>query len=136
MTSAAKTGLGHFDHGLASAVLDVGGMDPGLVIVLVLFVPLLLLAFTSRTQWSLLPGILVFAGACLTFGLIEPVHDDIGGMGALANGVLTLAAIGLSIYGVILLAVGAKLYRKPNRPQPSSLPVATAITGVTRHPRC
>jgi hypothetical protein len=107
-------------------------MDPGLVIVLVLFVPLLLLAFTSRTQWSLLPGILVIVGACVTFGLIEPVHDDIGGMGALANGVLTLAAIGLSIYGVILLAVGAKLYRKPERRQPTTLPAATVVAGVDR----
>jgi hypothetical protein len=131
-TFAAKPGPGHFDHGLASAVLDVGGMDPGLVIVLVLFVPLLLLAFTSRTQWSLLPGILVIVGACVTFGLIEPVHDDIGGMGALANGVLTLAAIGLSIYGVILLAVGAKLYRKPERRQPTTLPAATVVAGVDR----
>jgi hypothetical protein len=107
-------------------------MDPGLLIVLVIFVPLILLAFTARTRFALIPGVLVIIGACATFGMIEPVHDNIGGIGALANGVMAVAAIGLSIYGLILLAIGGRLYRKPERRQVSPLPVATAVAGVDK----
>jgi hypothetical protein len=68
------------------------------------------------------------------FGMIEPVDAHAMPIDALGNGLLTLGAIGLSVYGVILLAVGAKLYRKaqpqPERQPPITLPVARAIVGV------
>lgn len=105
-------------------------MDPGLLIVLVIFVPLVLLAFTARTRFALIPGVLVIIGACVTFGMIQPVHDDVGGIGALANGVLAVASVGLAIYGLILLALGGRLYRKRERRHESPLPVATAVAGV------
>lgn len=108
-------------------------MDPGLVIVLFVFGPLLMLAFVARTRFSWLPGILVIAAAVVLFGMIDDdLHGDVGGIGAFANGVLTLAASGLSIYGVILLCVGASMYRKAERRQPSTLPVATAVAGVNK----
>lgn len=105
-------------------------MDPGLVIVLVIFVPLVLLAFVARTPISWLPGALVIGAACVMFGLIEPADAHAIPIAALANGLLTLGAIGLSVYGAILLAVGAKLYRKPERQPPITLPVARAVASV------
>jgi hypothetical protein len=99
-----------------------------------ILVPLLLLLFVARTPLSWLPGALVIAAACVMFGMIEPVDAHAMPIDALGNGLLTLGAIGLSVYGVILLAVGAKLYRKaqpqPERQPPITLPVARAIVGV------
>lgn len=104
---------------------------------LVIFGPLLLLAFVAWTRFSWLPGVLVIVGAMVMFSMIDTdLHGDVGGISAFANGVLTLEAIGLFVYGVILLVVGALLYRKRERNQPSPrsqsspLPVATVVAGV------
>ena len=107
--------------GLAFGLLQEAGMDPGLVFALVIFGPLLLLAFMARTRFSWVPGVVLIIGACVVFEMIDTdLHGDIGGMGA----------IGLFVYGVILLVVGALLYRKPARSQPAPLPVATVVAGA------
>ncbi len=107
-------------------------MDPGLVIVLVLFVPLAFLVVLRRTRFAWLPGVLLIAGAFVLFAMIEPVHDDVGGIGALGNGVMALAAIGGGTYGLVLLAIGASLSGKRRRPQMVTLPVATVVAGVSK----
>ena len=107
-------------------------MDPGVVLALVLLVPLLLLAFTARTRFSWLSGTLVLVAACAIFATIKPVHGDVGGIGALGNGLATIAAVGLSIFGLVLFVVGCLLGPKRERRQPSTLPVATAVAGVDK----
>ncbi len=130
-TSAAKAKALPFRSWLASAVLEVRTMDPGLFVVLVGFGPLVMLAFLVRTRFAWVPGTLLMVGACVTFGMIQPVHDDIGGMGAFANGVLTLIALGVFFYGLLLLITGCVLSPKSERRQSTTLPVATVVSGVS-----
>ena len=106
-------------------------MVPALFVVVVGFGPLVMLALLVRTRFAWVPGTLLMVGACVTFGVIPPVHDDIGGMGALANGVLTLVALGTFFYGLLLLVTGCVLSPKSERRQASPLPVATVVSGVS-----
>lgn len=101
-------------------------------VLIVVFFLLVLVRVLRGTRFAWLPGVLVIAGAVAVFGMMEPVEDDMVGMGALANGMLTLASLGLGIFGVILLCVGANKSGKRS-PQEPTLPVATAIaTGDER----
>lgn len=77
---------------------------PALVLVAMI---LPVIAIMLRRTWAWwLPGALLVVGMFITFGLIEPPEDDIGGIGALANGVLVLAALGLGALSLISFALG------------------------------
>lgn len=67
------------------------------------------------------------------FGMMGDVHGDVVGMQAMANGVLSLAAIGLGILGVILLCVGVSKSGKRSAQKPT-LSVATVIAGGDERP--
>ena len=71
-------------------------------------IALFVLAFAlGRTRGWWVPGVLVMVAAAVLFAAIEDTGGDVGGVGALGNGVLALAAIGLGAVGLVLVVFGA-----------------------------
>lgn len=84
-----------------------------------------------RTRIWWMPGSLLFIGAIAVLGQTESTHGDVGGMQALANGVLTLTGIGLGILSLLAFALGgwSRFLGAAKDPLPSGqLPVATVVT--------
>ena len=72
------------------------------------------------------------------FGQMSSPHGDVGGMGALANGVLSLGGIGLVVAGLMaLVAGGVGQTKKPPvdaTPPDADVPLPTATVVQHRHP--
>jgi hypothetical protein len=109
----------------------LAGMDwAGLLLFAIIVVPIILGVALHKTRVWWLPGagLLVGGGGILT--TIEPVHDDVGGIGAFGNGVVTLCALAVIAYGFILLVVTGIAHERARRaasPKPPELPTATVI---------
>ena len=106
-----------------------------LVVLLVVVAPPFLAYAARNTAGWWIPGFALLVGGVIPFGLLEDTHGDIGGIGALGNGVLVIMGLALLAYGLLLLAITfatrAALRRRQPRP---SLPVATLVAGDVNGP--
>lgn len=98
---------------------DDGEMDAliGIGVLVAILLPFGARALRQTRIWWM-PGALLFVGAIAMFGQTESTHGDVGGMQALANGVLMLTGIGLSVLSVIALASAAGLAQGGPQPNP------------------
>ncbi len=105
-------------------MLIAAGMDGLFEIVVLIILASPLIAFAlRRTGFGLIPGSLLMFGAVLLLVTIRPVHDDVGGIGALGNGIQAIGGIAIGLWGLISFALGRPRSRKPAVP---ALPVARA----------
>lgn len=111
----------------------------GYLLVAVLVLPGVLTAALRRTVMFWLPGTALIILGFVAFGSMSDTHGDVGGLNAMANGVLALAGIGAIVYGLVCLVAGAFGYtrssRRPNVhrpwPLPVQLPPATVVKDVS-----
>ena len=95
-------------------------------------VPLVWVAFSRTTRASSILGLLMLGGAVGIFAMMGDTSGDSHGLQGLANGMLSLGAMGLALVGVILLCAGGNKSGKQS-PQEPTVPVATAMAaGDTR----
>ena len=80
-----------------------------------LLVPIVLAYLLRATRAWWLPGLLPWVGAVALYSKRDLDHPgDVGGLGAFGNGVLVLGALGLVLYGIVLL-VTTYVVRRRNR---------------------
>ena len=86
-----------------------------------LLAPILLAYLLRPTRIWWLPGVLPWAGAVFLYSKRNLDHPgDVGGIGAMANSILVLGALGLVLYGVVLL-VTTYLVRRARRAEDRKL---------------
>lgn len=101
-----------------------------------LFVSALAYALRGTAGWWV-PGTILVVVALLTFGMMSSGGGDVGGMGALANGVLGIGGAGLLLAGLLAFAVAgsgpAKATASATKATEPAVPLASAT--VVRHRR-
>jgi hypothetical protein len=95
-----------------------------LVLLALLVVPPTLVSALKHTPVFWIPGaaLLVLGGAA--FLSMPDTHGDVGGMNAMAAGVLGIAGMVLLAYGLICLAIGARLNARHAR---AAAPAAVVV---------
>jgi hypothetical protein len=111
------------------------GLIP-LAVVVAVVAPLVLAIWLRRTPVFWLPAIPPVVLGLVAFGSITEIHGDVGGVGALANGVMWLGGMCLLGYGALCLAVGTYGYRRARqqRPAPPQLPAELPPVTVVKDP--
>lgn len=107
-------------------------MPAVILIVFAMIFPVVAIMLRRTWAWWI-PGAVLVVGMFITFGMIEPPEDDI--LGALANGVLVIAGLGLGVLSLISFALGgikrnnvkAFEFAAPNVIEP--LPTARVVRG-------
>jgi hypothetical protein len=109
----------------------------GLILIAVVL-PGVLTAALRRTVVFWLPGTGLIILGLVAFGSLSDTHGDVGGVTAMANGLVTLAGIGAIVYGLICLVVGATSYTRSSRSPdvhrpwpPVELPPASVVKDVS-----
>lgn len=78
----------------------------GLLVFAVVVVPIAVAYFVRTTRWWWTPPLIPWAAAAVLYSMQDHDHPgDVGGIGAFGNGVLVLCALGLALFGAILLAI-------------------------------
>jgi hypothetical protein len=114
------------------------------VAVLLFFVWVVVVIVTSRTVVWWVPRLIPAILGIVALSQRESTHGDVGGMQAMANGVLTLFA--LIMLGLSVITLGARLLRSASRapaggfphapppPPPPAIPPAYVVTRGDRPP--
>lgn len=107
-------------------------MEDTLFLAVPIVVLVLSLTLSSTKAWWVM-GALLLVGAAAIFLSIRPVEDDIGGIGAMGNGIAAIGAIVLGMLGTIVLVLSAWarngfLVRQKGKQTPAvELPRATVV---------
>jgi len=104
------------------------------VLTVVLAPPLLAYACRNTAGWWI-PGFALLVGGTIPFGFLEDTHGDVGGIGAMGNGILVIMGFALMAYGLLLLAItfGVRAALRRRQPPPR-IPVATVVAGDVNGP--
>src|SRR5437868_4818174 len=99
------------DHRAGMRLAGPSRME-GYILVAALVLPGVLTAALRRTVMFWLPGTGLLILGFVAFGSMSDTHGDVGGLNAMANGVLALAGIGAIVYGLVCLFAGAFGYTR------------------------
>lgn len=109
-----------------------------LILFSVLSLPPVLLALLRRTPLYWLPGAALIGLGFAAFGSMPDTSHDEHGLNALAAGVMWIAGMGCSVYGLACLWIGHRLHRPAGNaaadrpPPPVELPPAIVVNDATK----
>lgn len=105
----------------------------GLAVMGTLVVSVLAWAVRGTRAWWI-PGALLLFAAVMTVSLISGTGGDVGGIGALANGIVTLGFMGLLFLSLVAFVIGGAGRATASKQAPPAEPEVTLATAtVVRH---
>jgi hypothetical protein len=106
------------------------------LLLLIAIAPAILTYALRRTALFWLPGAALVVLGIVAFGSISDTHGDVGGIGAMANGVMAIAGMLALGYAGLCLLLGGIAYGRASRsrrgiPQHVEFPTATVISDMS-----
>jgi hypothetical protein len=103
---------------------------------LIAIAPAILTYALRRTRLFWLPGAALVVLGIVAFGSMSDTHGDVGGIGAMANGVMAIAGMLAFGYAALCLVLGGLASGRASRsrqgvPLPVEFPPATVVSDLS-----